>query len=98
MVYGTRIRSEMDTSRDVEPWGWESFFTELARFIQLSERQYNDHANEQYAEYAMDRLTVASRNIAVITSRDAQRKARYSDRAYPYVCLFVTSRGRSIAR
>ena len=25
----------------------------------------------------------------IITSRDAQRKARYSDRAYPYVCLFV---------
>ena len=66
MAYGTRIRSEMDTSRDVEPWGWESFFTELARFIHLSERQYNDHPNEQYAEYAMDRLTVASRNIAVI--------------------------------
>ena len=26
------------------------------------------------------------------------RKARYSDRSCPYVCLFVTSRGRSIAR
>ena len=25
----------------------------------------------------------------IITSRDAQRKARYSDRARPSVCLFV---------
>ncbi len=54
-----------------EPWGWESYFTQLATFIQSSERQYESHANQQYAEYATDRLAVCWRNVLVVRARMA---------------------------
>ena len=52
-----------------EPWGWESYFTELARFLQSSQRQFENQANQQYAEYVIDRLAVCSRNVTVLRER-----------------------------
>ena len=51
-----------------EQWGWESYFSELARFVQSSERQY-EGANQQYTEYVIDRLAMCSRNITVLKER-----------------------------
>ena len=41
-----------------QPWGWETFFSELVRFLQTSERQYAG-ANQQYTDYVVDRLALS---------------------------------------
>ena len=39
-------------------WGWETFFTELATFLRLLERE-EGVANLQFSQYALERLQVA---------------------------------------
>ena len=40
------------------PWGWASYFTELARLIQTSEEHRGCHTTQQYAEYKIKHLGV----------------------------------------
>ena len=51
-----------------QPWGWETFFSELVRFLQTSERQYAG-ANQQYTDYVVDRLAMCTRNVEVLKER-----------------------------
>ena len=59
-----------DVSSEVwdQPWGWETFFPELVRFLQTSERQYTG-ANQQYIDYVVDRLAMCTRNIEILKER-----------------------------
>ena len=41
----------------IELWGWETFFSELGRFLESSGRNYST-ANEAYATYVLERLEV----------------------------------------
>ena len=45
-------------------WGWENYFVEVARFILTSERQLESHANQQYAEYVLERLAMISQSVS----------------------------------
>lgn len=47
-------------------WGWENYFSEVARFIETSERQLQAHANQHYAEYVLDRLSMISQTVSGI--------------------------------
>jgi len=49
----------------VEIWGWTNFFDRLAVFLQEAERQ-DGNANYQYAEFALDKLQFAHRNLTRI--------------------------------
>lgn len=51
---------------DVVLWGWGTFFSEIVRFIESSERQYGSHANRHYAEYVLGRLEVIVQNVTRI--------------------------------
>ena len=52
--------------RDVVLWGWETFFSELVRFIETSERQLKSHASRGYSEYVLDRLELITHKIVDI--------------------------------
>ena len=41
--------------------GWENFFVEINRFIQVSERHL-ESANEQYTDYVLERLALPLRS------------------------------------
>ena len=41
----------------IELWGWETFFSELGRFLESSGRNFST-ANEAYATYVLERLEV----------------------------------------
>ena len=43
-------------------WRWESFFEEVESFIVSAERRY-EHANEQYAQFVVERMQTVIRSI-----------------------------------
>ena len=47
------------------PWGWTQFFLELSNFLESLERQYGI-ANQSFAEYAVNRLSLSLRNSALL--------------------------------
>lgn len=59
----------MAEGRDVLAWGWEAFFSELVRFTESSERQFESHANQQYSEYVLDRLDLITQSATRIRDR-----------------------------
>ena len=49
-------------------WGWESFFVEVVRFIQVSQRHF-ENANQQYTDYVLERLAIIYQSISAIKER-----------------------------
>ena len=49
------------------PWGWTQFFLELSNFLESLERQYGI-ANQSFAEYAVNRLSLSLRNVSNLCS------------------------------
>jgi len=43
-------------------WRWESFFEEVESFIVCAEKRY-EHANEQYAQFVVERMQTVIRSI-----------------------------------
>lgn len=52
-----------EASNSAATWGWTSYFTEIATFIQSSERQFGRYVNQQFVEYVVGRLTGYLRHI-----------------------------------
>ena len=48
-----------------EIWGWSSYFSELARFLQSTANNYG-FANSQYTEYCINRLAMCFRNLTSV--------------------------------
>ena len=58
----TRDRSVYRTMAVVTPWGWIQFFDEFSRFLRSADRQYG-LCDEQYCDYAINRLETAVQNV-----------------------------------
>ena len=48
--------------------GWEIFFVEIDRFIQVSERHL-ESANDRYTDYVLERLAILYQSISTIKER-----------------------------
>lgn len=74
--------ADIEDPAEVVLWGWETFFSELVRFIESSERQFGSHANGRYSEYVLDRLELVTQNITDIRRLpgDAQTPATQDGR------------------
>lgn len=81
----TSENNENTGARDGEfhgPWGWSRFFIELSEFLRSLERQYGI-ANQPFAEYAVERLTISLHNVSrlcsVVGEGDSSELARCLD-------------------
>ena len=60
------------------PWGLIQLFTEISQFLQTLERQYGI-ANQEFTEYAVNRLTVCLRGVSSFCSTIAEAGEEVSD-------------------
>ena len=57
---------------DTELWGWETFFSELERFLESSGRRKFSTANDAYATYVLEYLEVCIISLNAIKSNFQQ--------------------------
>jgi len=72
-----------------EIWGWTAFFERLATFLLEAER-LDGNANEQYAEYVVERLQLAYRNLTRILGHlNSSLRIQNSASLRPYIVLIT---------
>lgn len=72
-----------------EAWGWTTYFTEIAAFIESSNRRFGRYVNRQFVEHVVDRLTGYSHHITDLRQHiaDARQTAGIDGRALQSLML-----------